>query len=1231
MSQMYFADIVFLTCERCMLAAMEVVLNRLKLLGVKQADILKFQRSTILDDKERQRITAEKFLHDTNLHSRLQRSTLIFIAVFESSHCRFSTSTPRANCSVRCCLKFTMNKRSNKDSKRPQGNKTSTLVFSSKELKSPTSVQAVQHQGNQCKFSVNIEQVRMADESDSDHEFTKSVMAKKKRRGKTIAGDRQPRKPKVQREAQDLEKRTPTKFHATTSTFTSPSGTLSSYGDQFTPTSAKPRENNKQRSSNEIVDRDAVHLFKFSANKIHCGTSVEKEQLQREEALNSRYLSGTNHGPDDTEWRLSAWGLLLLHEEAQDAETFCFMKSEIPNILTRVVKNVLEHPKRHCLRGLYKEYGKQQVNNCFCCEIIQTAVKKICPEAIDDVPNATHKKANMDKVHPVVFGFFEPYVRLAVGVRYLEEGRWSMDDIYRYMLQNFVVHRTKEHMFLLTFPVTTGENNFLEAFSGIEICTGQILHWVGCREFPGAFFPTAYKGPKPQDIPKTPRKASQEDKARVIQERNKVKVAVTKFCRVASARFQDCLLSDQATAWSQPVGVQRLSTIRWDRLTTLNRKRVIERVELSRAGMRRVHFNQSYIRTGLQQLVYQSIIFAKIRHGLTEMSYPPSKRQSYIVFKEKFGCALNEHTFAERYKKVVGVIATPKQEDVGKESTAFVIAHHAMVYYRVYARKDTRSKVGNSYEKARTLVEIEVPDEGWIVQKITSKTLAPEVQRRDARLARERLVKDYIASRQTPVPPSNVKLLKLTSIIPVDNSEFSKPDETGSALKGYYNLLFATKGETALKSVQESKSLVHASDVCVYKVEGLDIQCSGVNILKTYGFTPKKVINHQGMERKNGVDSIFWTVSSCDIETFVGDYAKDADELEPFKDSLEKSVLCSMRVPVADHGDFRVDFEVSINILLPDTTKQLLECAHLDHSPEHLKHYEEDLHTRVVAGCIPLSTSGHVRRLFPSTQPLEGYNNMPVEKSIENLTEEERSSSDGSLVHICPGSVLIHSGETLYADGLPVFNGAAPYLTFVAYVCPKSEFVQKAYAGTMNRLPLECYYNQNGFVNSKDSHYRAWNDVLEKARKTKTSTTLRLSPDHDLPTAVVLSPCTKHTAQDLLYIQKSAYLKYEFCNAVCFGTIENTSNKQYKETRKDIMAKEMAEEKPHTEEDTDPITDDSVIDGRTRRAELTVEPTKGKNSDSLKMLRNFQEVDSDADSVASDVEDEEDDDYSTSD
>ena len=36
----------------------------------------------------------------------------------------------------------------------------------------------------------------------------------------------------------------------------------------------------------------------------------------------------------------------------------------------------------------------------------------------------------------------------------------------------------------------------------------------------------------------------------------------------------------------------------------------------------------------------------------------------------------------------------------------------------------------------------------------------------------------------------------------------------------------------------------------------------------------------------------------------------------------------------------------------------------------------------------------------------------------------------------------------------------------------------------------------------------------------------------------------------------------------------------------------MAEEKPHTKEDTDPITDDSVIDHPVRRAKLTEEPAK---------------------------------------
>ena len=91
---MYFADIVFLTCERCMLAAMEA-LNSSKATWWQASRHLEIPEKHNTGWQREARHNGREFLQDTNLYSRLQRSTLIFIAVFESSHCRFSTSTPR--------------------------------------------------------------------------------------------------------------------------------------------------------------------------------------------------------------------------------------------------------------------------------------------------------------------------------------------------------------------------------------------------------------------------------------------------------------------------------------------------------------------------------------------------------------------------------------------------------------------------------------------------------------------------------------------------------------------------------------------------------------------------------------------------------------------------------------------------------------------------------------------------------------------------------------------------------------------------------------------------------------------------------------------------------------------------------------------------------------------------------------------------------------------------------
>ena len=786
------------------------------------------------------------------------------------------------------------------------------------------------------------------------------------------------------------------------------------------------------------------------------------------------------------------YGNLLYPDNDKDLTSiptrFWDRKENVRASTKNVILYILRRPDRVCLNPTaVTGWGHGDCRQCSCLYELSTAVKKYFPDA----------KENPESLPPIVWEYFERITRFVIGIRFLREKKYKLDDLSRFLLSNAVLCHTifpapnpGDYMIAFLVHSVCGK---LVPFTGKPLCGGSWSELVGCR-------------------------CGTSTLCRTI--RDSSVGALLKFWKNT---FQDASLAT----------TEQLQEKHWDHRTTLSRKSAFSGKGHGKALMRQMHFRHNVSKTNLCKLVYQALNETRVMYNVIDTHPEPQIGLVWAVFQAQYGCLVPKHRFKTLYNEVVGATSFPTVGDDTLKDTSILPGYQPYIVmssraYRSAKRMGCVAGKDFNYEVLQFSTPNESETLGW-----EEETLEPyikdcvwmdpeaagnlEVAREMQKVAAQRLrvsrwQADQIESAREGFLNGVHNLKASTSLHsgPMGCDPIVNVPECNSLLReGVRNLVFPLRGRTAWKN--DEATLQRNADFCVYDTpKKLDVASIGSVVQEKFGLSVKTAFDG-GMRRCNGNDNLFEVPNSFSLQSLMSEYGGlQGDDLEESAADVEKEIIraCTKSMHLTE-DKFKEQYgkdpiiRLRIKATIPDMTKRSIEGCRLKFPVEEIiaGHRDKKL---AACGVVPLHNAGHL-----------GLYRIGIFDETEEADETGAPdfACQGVLGQLMPHSMAVYSHAVFVSNGMTPTTMPNFFIEFDVYgsktthTDPSEEYEQK-------RNSLAAFYvPRKGFVteqNFSEDTIKIWKSALDEAQHKSCATTNKLyETGKCYPTVTLLVPMAR--------------------------------------------------------------------------------------------------------------------------
>ena len=827
-------------------------------------------------------------------------------------------------------------------------------------------------------------------------------------------------------------------------------------------------------------------------------------------------------------------------EPRMDAHGYCLhraqfvkdpLRDKIDYLKSDVATYLMQRPYgRACLSPLCAGYAKEAIKTCRCFSIFQDISKQIVPESFTN-----EGLFILDRFDSGLLELLDPWIRLMILIKQRKHELAFRQVMQRGVLMSPPIGTVKKDRYYISFPRRM--RGKINALNGVKHCPSVTGELTGLRTCSNPDF-LMTKKPHPHFW-------GYRDKLEQV---------------LPFIEFHDStMVAAQDTAYTKSLTAKRLEDDEWAYCMVQERKKTFALPGQSKSMSWRATFRLVASQVHKRQLVYHSILRAKLARGYAEMDEMPTAYQSLQEFIGCFGCLLMPHQYKRVYLQVHGHIKSQNENN-----KSFIIAASGL-YYCPHDRHIEK------LSRSDRLKWIKVPVEHHLVDwddpysgKGDGDTESDDFDANDARDARYAMFVDDWINKHKDLPFVDHHGSDMHDDLfpghPLNRQDVIVVADEKGAIEDHYNWrrgirnqLFATKGEVSWET--DDFRTIHSFDFRVYPGPATPLVKFADSIIRMYGITPKDIMNRE-MERVNGNDNLFCLRKLFTVAEFCDAFGpnENASANDCVRSKFDGALCAAIgdqlgRSPAEMEAEYSKSAHCSVflclRMLVPDCTKKTMEALRTQLPQDFVQELQKEGYD-ILIGTLPLRPVGHVSRYQP----------LPMGKASAGETDAAKEARVGSLVHIDYNSFVLHSPEMVSADGFEVCTGIVPYVTIFVLTDKKGRINDelKDKIETIHSTP-SCSYIHDGPL--RGPRLDRTITAVDKVTRTQTTTTNKLNNGLTLPTVKCMGHTYKanRTQHEWLVDQGSHYISNFMGPALWFGNIEHIGRKPVQEARTDAQAR----------------------------------------------------------------------------